>query len=169
MESGRSGGMTTQMRTVPRRPGSTAQVSISNADVLLVNQPFTLRVWHVLAIAMLAAAGGVMGGAIAFGTDEPSRVASSVKPDPANKATLDREQAQSNVRSSIPAIEAYAADRPSAGYSGMTVAGLRVIDAGIADVDIVRADFDTYCVEGTVGGQTASFSRPADELVLAAC
>ena len=51
----------------------------------------------------------------------------------------------------------------------MTVAKLRVIDAGIANVDIVRAGLDTYCVQDTVGGQTASFSRPADELVLTPC
>ena len=51
----------------------------------------------------------------------------------------------------------------------MTVAKLRVIDAGLTSVDIVRADFDSYCVQDTVGGQTASFSRPASELVLAPC
>jgi hypothetical protein len=75
----------------------------------------------------------------------------------------------SNVRSSIPAIEAYAADRPSSGYSGMTVAELRVIDAGVTKVKVVRAGFDTYCVEDSVDGQTASFSRPAAELLLAPC
>ena len=93
----------------------------------------------------------------------------AANPKPVDKATRDREQVQSNVRSSIPAIEAYAADRPSTGYSGMTVAKLRVIDAGIANVEIVRAGLDTYCVQDTVGGQTASFSRPAAELVLAPC
>ncbi len=104
-----------------------------------------------------------------LGTEEPTEVVTSVKPAPADKATRDREQVQSNVRSSIPAIEAYAADRPSGGYSGMTVAKLREIDAGIANVEIIRADLNTYCVQDTLGGQTASFSRPADELVLTPC
>ena len=134
-----------------------------------MNEPFTLRGWHVLAVSLLAATGGVIGGAMVFGTDEPTEVATPVKEEPANKATRDREQVQSNVRSSIPAIEAYAADRPSTGYSGMTVAELRVIDAGIATVDIVRAGVDTYCVQDTLDGQTASFSRPAGEVVLAPC
>jgi len=134
-----------------------------------VNEPITLRVWHALAVLVLAATGGVIGGAMVLGTDEPSEVAISANPDPAAKATRDREQVKSNVRSSIPAIEAFAADRPSGGYSGMTVAELRVIDAGIANVDIVRADFDTYCIQDTLGGQTASFSRPAGELVSAPC
>ena len=134
-----------------------------------MNAPITLRVWHALAVLVLVATGGVIGGAMVLGTDKPTEVASSVKAEPVDKATRDREQVQSNVRSSIPAIEAYAADRPSGGYSGMTVAKLRVIDAGMANVDIVRADFDTYCVQDTVGGQTASFSRPASETVLAPC
>ncbi len=51
----------------------------------------------------------------------------------------------------------------------MTVAKLREIDAGIANVEIIRADLNTYCVQDTLGGQTASFSRPADETVLTPC
>ena len=136
---------------------------------LPVNEPITLRLWHALAVLVLVATGGVIGGAMVLGTDEPTEVASSVKAEPVDKATRDREQVQSNVRSSIPAIEAYATDRPSRGYSGMTMAKLRAIDAGLTNVDIVRADFDTYCVQDTLGGQTASFSRPAAELVLAPC
>jgi hypothetical protein len=135
-----------------------------------VNESFTLRVWHAVAVLVLVATAGVIGGAIVLGANEPSEVISPVKPPPVvDKATRDREQVQSNVRSAIPAIEAYAADQPSGGYSGMTVAKLREIDAGLANVDIVRADVDTYCVQDTVGGQTASFSRPAAELVLAPC
>jgi hypothetical protein len=134
-----------------------------------MNASLTFRVWHALAVLVLVATGGVIGGAMVFGKDEPTEVASSVNAKPVDKATRDREQVQSNVRSSIPAIEAYAADRPSSGYSGMTVAKLRVIDAGMANVDIVRADLDTYCVQDTVGGQTASFSRPAAELVSVPC
>jgi hypothetical protein len=116
-------------------------------SVWLIARPGLPRVSQLIALAHLQAA----------------------NPKPVDTATRDREQAQSNVRSSIPAIEAYAADRPSTGYSGMTVAKLRVIDAGIANVEIVRAGLDAYCVQDTVGGQTASFSRPAAELVLAPC
>ena len=134
-----------------------------------MNESITLRVWHALAVLVLVATGGVIGGAMVLGKDEPTEVASSVKAEPVDKATRDREQVRSNVRSSIPAIEVYAADRPTGGYSGMTVAELRVIDAGIANVDIVRAGFDTYCIQDTQGGQTASFSGPTGEVVPAPC
>ena len=47
--------------------------------------------------------------------------------DRANKAA-----AQANVRSAIPAVEAYAAD--NGGYTGMTLAALQGIDAGVKNV-----------------------------------
>ena len=50
------------------------QVSISKADALPVNESFTLRVWHALAVLVLVATGGVIGGAMVLGTDEPTEV-----------------------------------------------------------------------------------------------
>jgi hypothetical protein len=64
--------------------------------------------------------------------------------------------AESNVRASIPAIEAYYADNGT--YEGLTLEGLRTTyDAGLPDVVIVEASANTYCVESTVG--TASYFK----------
>jgi type IV pilus assembly protein PilA len=76
-----------------------------------------------------------------------------------------RSAAQANVRAAIPAIETYSADNngtgtdPDAdattvGYSGMTTALLRNIDAGLSTTLTVgpTLDADTYCVSSSVGG-----------------
>lgn len=77
-------------------------------------------------------------------------------------------EAQANVRASIPAIEAYYADNGT--YAGMTVEQLRgVYDYGIPDVRIVRATRKTYCVESTVGDETASYHGPARGLAAGGC
>ena len=60
--------------------------------------------------------------------------------DRANKAA-----AQANVRSSIPAVEAYAADHGS--YDAMDLAALQGIDAGVKNVDVISASGNTYCVQ----------------------
>ena len=69
----------------------------------------------------------------------------------------DGEVAQSNLRATIPAIEAYYADNGT--YAGITLALLRAeYDVGLPDVDIVQAEARTYCIESTVG--SASYFKP---------
>ena len=64
--------------------------------------------------------------------------------DRANKSA-----AQANVRSAIPAVEAYAAD--NGGYTGMTLSGaggLQSIDAGVKNVQVVGTPgANTYCIQ----------------------
>lgn len=68
--------------------------------------------------------------------------------------------AESNVRSAIPAVEAYYADNGT--YAGMTLEGLRTTyDAGLPDVLIVEAEAETYCVESTVGSESYFKAGPA--------
>ena len=71
--------------------------------------------------------------------------------DRANKAA-----AKANVRSAIPAVEAYAADADTRstpnndGYVGMDLTALKVIDAGVKNVTVVGTPTGTtYCIQNT--------------------
>jgi hypothetical protein len=76
--------------------------------------------------------------------------------------------AKSNVRASIPAIEAWNADHGT--YAGMTVKELRTkYDYGIPDVKIAKASKTTYCVESTAGGETWSYSGPTRGFMRGGC
>jgi hypothetical protein len=78
--------------------------------------------------------------------------------------TLSDEQAQTNVRAAIPAIEAWNADDGS--YNGMTVAGLQQYDETIGDTIrlVGRLPKDLYCVESTVGTATWHKLGPGEEI-----
>jgi hypothetical protein len=76
--------------------------------------------------------------------------------------------AESNVRVSIPAIEAYYADNGT--YEGMTLEGLRTTyDAGLPDVVIVEAKANTYCVESAVGSASYFKDGPAADIWPGSC
>jgi type IV pilus assembly protein PilA len=85
--------------------------------------------------------------------------------------------AKANVRAAIPAIEAYNADNlgtgNSAGYAGMTVAGLR--DVYDSELSTSKLSFPnaptsvTYCVESTVGGKTWRKNGPGANIENLAC
>ena len=76
--------------------------------------------------------------------------------------------AQANVRSAIPAVEAFYADNDT--YAGMTVAKLQLIDAGVKITGIGSTlTASTYCVSATVGGKTWSKNGPAADVVAGAC
>ena len=76
--------------------------------------------------------------------------------------------AQSNVRNSVPAIEAWYADNGT--YAGMTVKKLRAkYDYGIPDVKIVKASKTAYCVESTAGSETWSYRGPTRGFVAGGC
>ena len=59
--------------------------------------------------------------------------------------------AEQRVRYAVPAIEAYRAYHN--GYAGMTLDALNKYDATIADITIVRATRDTYCIESGTGSE----------------
>ena len=61
--------------------------------------------------------------------------------------------AQANVRSAVPAAEAYYSDKGS--YSGMTVDELKKIDSGLKVTAVsVKADNAKYCLQSTANGQS---------------
>lgn len=83
--------------------------------------------------------------------------------DRANKSA-----AQANVRSSIPAVEAYFADNNT--YSGATLAFLQTTyDQGVKNIVIQSASATTYCVQSTVGAETFKKSGPGADIVTGTC
>jgi hypothetical protein len=83
-------------------------------------------------------------------------------------ASSDEEAAASNVRASIPAMEAYYADNAS--YAGATADVLRAYDYGIGDVQVVpSADGTSYCIASTVGSATISKHGPTVGLQPGGC
>jgi type IV pilus assembly protein PilA len=84
--------------------------------------------------------------------------------DRANKSA-----AQANVRSAVPAIEAYYADNQA--YDGMTPAVLKAsYDSGISStITIPSATGQTYCVQSTVGGKTFRKNGPSADIQEASC
>jgi prepilin-type N-terminal cleavage/methylation domain-containing protein len=83
--------------------------------------------------------------------------------DRANKSA-----AQANVRSSIPAVEAYFADNNT--YAGATLAYLQTTyDQGVKNIVIQSATATTYCVESVVGAETFNKNGPGADIVSGAC
>ena len=76
--------------------------------------------------------------------------------------------AKANVRASIPAIEAYNSDNTgtgnSAGYAGMTLAGLQTYDAGVKNIVLGTATSVTYCVKSIVGSKTWYKNGPGADI-----
>jgi prepilin-type N-terminal cleavage/methylation domain-containing protein len=83
--------------------------------------------------------------------------------DRANKSA-----AQANVRSAVPAVEAFYADNGT--YVGMTRAALQLIDSAVKlDEDPSPVGAATYCIQSSSGGQVARKNGPAAVVELAAC
>jgi len=66
--------------------------------------------------------------------------------------------AQSNVRAAVPAVEAYYSSNST--YSGMTIAALKSIDAGLGSVAVGSLTASSYCISSTVSGSTYRKSGP---------
>jgi hypothetical protein len=83
--------------------------------------------------------------------------------------STDVEEAQSNVRAAIPAIEAWYADHGT--YEGVTLARLQQqYDAALEGIDLVGPfNKKTYCVEATVGGATYHKQGPAEDILVGHC
>jgi type IV pilus assembly protein PilA len=96
--------------------------------------------------------------------------------DRANKAA-----AQANVRSSIPAVEAYNSDNTGTtgdvdnnaatkGYTGMTLALLQTkYDQGVKNITVGSASDTTYCVQSVVGTHTFRKNGPSGDIEELAC
>ena len=79
--------------------------------------------------------------------------------------------AKANVRAAIPAVESYAADSATGDYTGMTLAALQTIDAGVQSVTVqtTPAPGASYCLESTVGTKSWHKSGPGGALTTGAC
>jgi type IV pilus assembly protein PilA len=90
--------------------------------------------------------------------------------------------AQSNVRSAVPAVEAYFSDNngtatdadgsaATSGYQGMTVGELDDIDATISanSLTVNSVSTSTYCISDTEGNATARKNGPSARVELASC
>ncbi len=79
-----------------------------------------------------------------------------------------RTAAQANVRSAVPAVEAYFADNGT--YVGMNLAALQAIDAGISPtVTVGTVAATTYCIQSTVNSVTWNKNGPAAAIAAGAC
>jgi hypothetical protein len=79
------------------------------------------------------------------------------------------DQAQTYVRATIPAIEAWYADHGT--YAGLTLEALRQqYDAGLPDVTILGPlNVKTYCVEATADGVSYFKAGPAADILEGHC
>jgi prepilin-type N-terminal cleavage/methylation domain-containing protein len=76
--------------------------------------------------------------------------------------------ARANLRTAIPAIEAYRADAGT--YTGMTVAALQsAYSPGVEGIAVVSASAATYCVTATVNGAAWYKAGPDAPITQTAC
>jgi type IV pilus assembly protein PilA len=86
------------------------------------------------------------------------------------RARAENSAAQANVRAAIPGVEAYYADHTASGYVGLTSAVLKAsYDAGIKNVNVVRATAASYCIQSVVGQATYNTAGPAADITQGAC
>ena len=96
------------------------------------------------------------------------------------KARAAQKAAEANVRSAIPAVEAFYADNEgsatdidanaaTSGYQGMTTALLQGIDAGVKLTTIKNLTTTSYCVEYTGGGKSARKIAASGQIEQLAC
>ena len=86
------------------------------------------------------------------------------------RARAERSASQANVRAAIPGVEAFYADHTATGYSGLTSAVLKAsYDAGIKNIQVVRATPTSYCIHSIVGQATFNKAGPAADIVSGAC
>jgi type IV pilus assembly protein PilA len=77
--------------------------------------------------------------------------------------------AQANLRSAIPSVESYYSE--NSGYTGMTVAALQLIDAGIKIDPVVPGDLSatSYCIAATVNGFAYHKAGPSAAITSGTC
>jgi type IV pilus assembly protein PilA len=85
------------------------------------------------------------------------------------KGRAEQRAAEANVRTAIPAVEAYYSDNGT--YVGVDGAGvLAAIDAGVsATITFGTVTATTYCIEDFKGTKLASYSGPGGDVVQVAC
>ncbi|WP_411277384.1 type IV pilin protein [Gaiella sp.] len=82
------------------------------------------------------------------------------------KDRANRTAAQANVRSAVPAVEAYYADNGT--YVGMNATTLTAIDAAVS-ATVISAAAATYCIRATSGSFSYYKNGPAAAISATAC
>jgi prepilin-type N-terminal cleavage/methylation domain-containing protein len=94
--------------------------------------------------------------AVAFGFSQGAR-------ERASDAT-----AEANIRTAVPAIEAYRADTGT--YAGMTLVALQSqYSPGIAGISVVSTGASTYCLSASVADATWYKAGPSGPITKTAC
>ena len=130
----------------------------------------TLKLWHLMLVGAVAVAAVAALGTMVLSGGKSSNttktVVVAVQQQPSSDASL--AAAESSVRAALPDIEAYYADHNS--YLGATSSALRQIDSGLSPtVSVVSSRSQSYCLQSTVQGQTASVNGPGGTIVAAPC
>jgi type IV pilus assembly protein PilA len=73
--------------------------------------------------------------------------------------------AQANVRAAIPAAEAYYSDQSPQSYSGLSVAAMTAIDAGLK-LTKVSSTATTYCLQDQVGSYYGYVNGPGGTIAV---
>jgi type IV pilus assembly protein PilA len=83
------------------------------------------------------------------------------------KTRAEKSAAQANVRSAIPAAEAYYSDNGN--YTSMNLAALKLIDQGISSSLTVTGGASTYTLSETKGTCVASVTGPGGTIGVTGC
>ena len=83
------------------------------------------------------------------------------------KDRANKRAAAANVRSAVPAVEAYYADNGT--YATMTGAGLSAIDAGVKVTVVGTQTASSYCISNTQGGFSFYKRGPQGDITSTAC
>ena len=79
----------------------------------------------------------------------------------------DAATAQSRLRAAIPAIEAYSSE--NGGYAGLTLAKIRVWDAGVTAITVAWSTRAAYCIQSIAGAATYHVHGPAHPVASGRC
>ena len=128
-----------------------------------------------IAAIVVVVALGAFGGYLAFGrsssSQKPTLLQGIVKQSYAGfQDRANASEAQANVRSAVPAVEAWYQDHTS--YLGLNLdALLKDYDPGLRldAIDPALVTKSSYCIQSTVGGHVFSKKGPMGEIVEKAC
>ena len=84
------------------------------------------------------------------------------------KDRAERRAAASNVRSAIPAAEAYYQDQAPASYTGLSIAALQAIDQAVKLTN-VTSTATTYCLTNTQGAHSQKVDGPGGTVTSGTC
>jgi hypothetical protein len=135
----------------------------------------TIKLWQLVAVvAAMAFLVGLLGGRYVVPHKTAQEKAYGALVDAATSATggkdAEQSEAAANVRAAVPAMEAYNADHPGQGYTGVSIAGLQATyDAGIRNVVLGWANHTTYCLQSSVGSATYHKAGPASDILSGSC